>query len=163
MRLLAEAIMLHADSGLRCLACPVFVWVAPRVAVGRVSLGLPPACHMTLEMSVRSMKSNWEFGIMAGQPHMGTIRKTTLEKISPQFSFYAMKVALFYPFCYLIAVLEFTFCPFSPKNCGEIFSNVVFLKVPRCSYPAMMPNSKSDFMLTTDISNSMCLQIFSLG
>ena len=44
MRLLAEQIMLHADSGWRCLACPVFVWVAPRVAVGRVSLGLPPAC-----------------------------------------------------------------------------------------------------------------------
>ena len=88
---------------------------------------------MTMEMSVESMKSDsWQFG------------------------FYAVKFVLFQPFCYLLIVLEFTFCPFSPKNCGEIFSNVVFLKVPMCSYPAMMPNSQLDFILLTDISNVMC-------
>ena len=55
--------------------------------------------HMTMEMSVGSMKSDWKLGIMAGKSHMGTIRKTTLEQISAQFYFYTMKVALFHPFC----------------------------------------------------------------
>ena len=27
-----------------------------------------------------------------------------------------------------------------------------------CGYPAMMPNSQSDFMLPTDISNVMCIR-----
>ena len=30
-------------------------------------------------------KSNWALGTIGGFPPMGTIRKTTLEKISPQF------------------------------------------------------------------------------
>ena len=67
---------------------------------------------------------------------MGTMRKTTLKEIPPQFSFYANKVALFHPFCYLITLLEFTFCPFSLKNCREVFSNVIFLKSP---YVATLP------------------------
>ena len=45
---------------------------------------------------------------------------------------------------------------FFPKNCGEIFSNVVFLLVLIGSYPAMMPVSQLDFMLLTDISKVVC-------
>ena len=40
---------------------------------------------MTLEMSVRIMKSNWETDIIAWYLHMVANRKTTLENISPQF------------------------------------------------------------------------------
>ena len=40
---------------------------------------------MELEMSMGSMKSDWEFGIMAGLLHLGTFRKTALENIYPQF------------------------------------------------------------------------------
>ena len=108
--------------------------------------------HMTMEMSVRSMKSNSVSGIMAEYPDIVTYRKTSLEKISPQLSFCSIKLSLFHSIFLLIAVVKSTFCHFFPKNCGEIFSNVVFLLVLIGSYPAMMPVSQLDFMLLTDIS-----------
>ena len=84
--------------------------------------------------------------------------KKPLKEIFPgNFCFYTMKSSQFPSFCLLIAVLEFTFCQFLDKNCLEIFSNVVFLLVTMCGYPAMMPISQTDFMLLTDISNVMCL------
>ena len=81
-----------------------------------------------------------------------TYWKTSLENISPQLSFCSMKLSLFHSIFLLIAVVKSTFCHFFPKNCGEIFSNVVFLLVLIGSYPAMMPVSQLDFMLLTDIS-----------
>ena len=111
---------------------------------------------MVMEMSVSSMKSNWETGSMAGQPHMLTIRKTILENISPQFNFYTMKMSLFYPFCLLITVLQLTFCQFLVKNCGQIFSNVVFLLVNIVCYPSTIPVYQLDFMVLNDISNALC-------
>ena len=111
---------------------------------------------MTMEMSVRSMKSNSVSGIMAEYPDIVTYRKTSLEKISPQLSFCSIKLSLFHSIFLLIAVVKSTFCHFFPKNCGEIFSNVVFLLVLIGSYPAMMPVSQLDFMLLTDISKAVC-------
>ena len=64
-------------------------------------------------------------------------------------------MSLFYPFCLLITVLQLTFCQFLAKNCGEIFSNVVFLLVTIVCYPATMPLSQLDFMILTDISNAL--------
>ena len=109
-----------------------------------------------MEMSVRSMKSNSVSGIMAEYPDIVTYRKTSLEKISPQLSFCSIKLSLFHSIFLLIAVVKSTFCHFFPKNCGEIFSNVVFLLVLIGSYPAMMPVSQLDFMLLTDISKVVC-------
>ena len=107
---------------------------------------------MAMEMSVRSMKSNSVSGIMAEYPDIVTYRKTSLEKISPQLSFCSIKLSLFHSIFLLIAVVKSPFCHFFLKNCGEIFSNVVFLLVLIGSYPAMMPVSQLDFMLLTDIS-----------
>ena len=111
---------------------------------------------MTMEMSVRSMKSNSVSGIMAEYPDIVTYRKTSLEKISPQLSFCSIKLSLFHSIFLLIAVVKSPFCHFFLKNCGEIFSNVVFLLVLIGSYPAMMPVSQSYFMVPTDISNVLC-------
>ena len=74
------------------------------------------------------------------------------------FSFYTMKVALIHPFYILFTVLKFTFCLFLAKNCGKIFSNMVFLLATMCNYCAMMPVSHSDFMVPTDISYVLCSQ-----
>ena len=65
-------------------------------------------------------------------------------------------MSLFCPFCILITVLQLTFCQFLAKNCGQIFSNVVFLLVTTVCYPAIMPVSQLDFMVLTDISNALC-------
>ena len=116
---------------------------------------------MAMEMSVGSMKSNSGSGIMAEYTHMVTNRKSSLEKISPQLSFCSIKLSLFHSIFLLIAVVKLTFCHFSPQNCGEIFSNVVFLLVLIGSYPAMMPVSQLDFMLLTDISIVMCVVFIS--
>ena len=42
------------------------------------------------------------------------------------------------------------------KNCGEIFSKVVFLIVPMGGKPPIVPNAQLDFVVITDISNVMC-------
>ena len=115
--------------------------------------------HMAMEMSVRSMKSNSVSGIMAEYPDIVTYRKTSLEKISPQLSFCSIKLSLFHSIFLLIAVVKSPFCHFFLKNCGEIFSNVVFLLVLIGSYPAMMPVSQLDFMLLTDISKVVWLSL----
>ena len=107
-------------------------------------------------MSVGSMKSNSVSGIMAEYPDIVTYRKTSLEKISPQLSFCSIKLSLFHSIFLLIAVVKSPFCHFFLKNCGEIFSNVVFLLVLIGSYPAMMSVSQLDFMLLTDISKVVC-------
>jgi len=64
---------------------------------------------MTLEMSVMIMKSNWEINIRAGFPPLRTTRKATLEKISPQFDVYTLKVDIFHEFNSLLTVSFFTF------------------------------------------------------
>ena len=110
-----------------------------------------------MEMSVRSMKSNSVSGIMAEYPDIVTYRKTSLEKISPQLSFCSIKLSLFHSIFLQIPVVKLILSHLFPKNCGEIFSNVVFLLVLIGSYPAMMPVSQLDFMLLTDISKVVCL------
>ena len=98
---------------------------------------------------------NWHHSKVAS--YTWWLPKKTLKEIFPgNFCFYTMKSSQFPSFCLLIAVLEFTFCQFLDKNCLEIFSNVVFLLVTMCGYPAMMPISQMDFMILTDISNVMC-------
>ena len=69
-----------------------------------------------------------------------------------------MKMSLFYPFCLLITVLQLTFCQFLVKNCGQIFSNVVFLLVNIVCYPATIPVYQLDFMVLNDISNALWFQ-----
>ena len=64
---------------------------------------------MTLEMSVMIMKSNWVMDTRAGLPPLRTTRKATLEKISPQFDIYTMKLDKIYYFDSLLTVLFFTF------------------------------------------------------
>ena len=55
----------------------------------------------------------------------------------------------------LLLCVQTTFRSFPDKNCGQIFSNVVFLIVTMYGYPAMMPVSQLDFMVPTDISNAL--------
>ena len=83
-------------------------------------------------------------------------KKTTQGNISRQFLFLHYEIIQISLILSLIAVLDFTFCQFLDKNCLEIFSNVVFLLVTVCGYPAMMPISQTDFMILTDTSNVMC-------
>ena len=83
-------------------------------------------------------------------------KKNPQGNISRQFLFLHYEIIQISLILSLIAVLDFTFCQFLDKNCLEIFSNVVFLLVTMCAYPAMMPISQTDFMLLTDISNVMC-------
>ena len=78
--------------------------------------------HMTMEMSVRSMKSNSVSGIMAEYPDIVTYRKTSLEKISPQLSICSIKLSLFHSIFLLIAVVKSTFLPYFPQKLrGNIF------------------------------------------
>merc|ERR1711917_81518 len=71
--------------------------------------------HMTMEMSVGSMKSNSVSGIMAEYPDIVTYRRTSLEKISPQLSFCSIKLYLFHSIFLLIAVVKSPFCHFFSK------------------------------------------------
>ena len=64
-------------------------------------------------------------------------------------------MSLFCPFCILIPALQLTFCQFLAKNCGQIFSNVVFLLVTTVCYPAMMHISQLNFMVLIDICNAL--------
>ena len=63
------------------IACPGG-FVVPGDCLSR---GISCPEHMTLDMSVGIMKSDWETGIMMGYLHMVADRKCTLENISPQF------------------------------------------------------------------------------